>query len=196
MITKKPEVRYEDNAEQSAAISGWVCKSCRRFWGEDEHMARYCCATTLPCECGRRITKGWTKCDACRDKMDRERFGQMEAKPYDGSPVVQFRGDEYFFDQDALADWFADHDGHPEDIMLVFAELKRPNWRTSVSEILADDVPHEIEWDTSEIDKQIDAWVNENAPDVYWPSRVRVDNESLRELWNEAHGDVDHEHTS
>lgn len=85
------------------------------------------------------MTKGWTKCESCRDKMDRERFEKLPSKPYDGSPVVPFHGDRYFWDEDDLYDYLEAHDGHPDDVMLVFAELRKPKWDRCVSEILGDD---------------------------------------------------------
>lgn len=183
-------VRYEDNAEQRQA-AGWCCKTCGRFYGDSEHMARYCCATDLPCGCGLRMNKGLVCCESCWSERQREKFTAFESRPYDGSAVVQFAGDQLFFDEDELLEWLADHcdveEFRIEDVMLVFAEPRKAKWRRgAVSELLSDELAEDTEWDTSEIDDQISAWVDENAPTVYWPTKIRVETESLRKLIEEA----------
>jgi hypothetical protein len=50
----KKTIFYESGADYHKNIEGWVCKTCRRYWGENEHMARYCCANDFPCKCGKR----------------------------------------------------------------------------------------------------------------------------------------------
>ena len=187
--TTKAPVRYEDNAEQRTAIKGWCCKTCNRFWGDDQHMARYCCATDFPCKhCGGRTDKGRVRCDGCWQKEVCKRFEKLEAKPYDGSVVVTYDDDRYFFEEDELLEWLADtiegEGGNTDDVMLVFAESRQPSWRHSVSELVCDDLDPDSEWDTSEIDGIIAEWVKANAPTVYFPTKVRVDAASVMALVN------------
>jgi hypothetical protein len=186
MKTAKPHIEYTGNSE-IRIVEGWCCKTCNRFWGDSQHMANWCCCTHAPCkECGQSTDKGRVMCDGCWQKEVRKRFEKMEAKPYDGSAVVTYDDDRYFFDQDELLEWLADTgDGeacNTDDVMLVFAKSRRPSWRHDVSELVCDDLDPDSEWDTSEIDNQIAAWVDANAPTVYFSTKVRVDVASLKSL--------------
>ena len=66
------ERRYEDQAEE-ITTTGFQCKTCKRFWGIDKHMASWCCSTSQPCECGGRKEKHWIKCQSCRTKDEQEK---------------------------------------------------------------------------------------------------------------------------
>lgn len=185
MKRETPKISYTGNSELRT-VEGWCCQTCGRFWGDSQHMACWCCATHVPCkDCGADTPKHYTHCDGCRQKRKWERYLKLDAKPYDGSAVTLYHGDSYFFDEDSLLDWLAEQedDAQPQ---LVFAHCKKPEWHRSVSEELCDELYEGAEWDTSEIDAQITEWVAKNAPNVYWPSNVRVDDESIKRLMAEA----------
>lgn len=182
----KVSIPYETNAERRT-VEGWCCKTCGRFYGDDsgsERVAKYCCATDRPCErCETgRANKCYTLCDGCRSLASIERFEKLESKPYDGTAVVEWDGDRYFFDSDDLVDWIADQEISAEDVRLVFAECTPPRWGHTVSELLGDDLYEGADWDTREIDDQIAAWVEKNAPNVYWPTSVAVSQASIAAL--------------
>ena len=96
MIIKK-KIRYEEAAEFRENIKGWVCKKCKRFWGNDsysEHGARICCATDVKCaDCDNRVTdKHRTLCESCMKKYDakryEERVANAETVEWDGEPFM------------------------------------------------------------------------------------------------------------
>ena len=74
MTRDKAALRYEDAAHKVIRV-GWACKRCDRFHGDNEHLARWCCASDLPCrECGGRNTnKAYTCCQACKRAKDARR---------------------------------------------------------------------------------------------------------------------------
>lgn len=187
--TAKPRIEYTGNSELRA-VEGWCCKTCNRFWGDSQHMACWCCATHVPCkDCGQWTEKTYTHCEACRSKMECERFDKLDAKPYDGSVVCQYDDHRFFFDEDELLEYlaeiyYADDERGCDGLMLVFAEGRKPKWRHDVSELVCDDLDPDSEWDTSEIDRKIAEWVESNAPTVYWPTKIRVDVQSLIALVN------------
>ena len=113
--TKEP-IRYEDAAERRT-VEGWVCKACRRWWGEDEHMARWCCSTDQPCACGNRRTKHYTVCDSCREKAELERWLKKERRPYDGGFLYSDALSRYFDDADDVAADIAEAIGAVNDII-------------------------------------------------------------------------------
>lgn len=183
-VTKKqkPEIRYEDSAEV-VIVPGWACKICHRHWGKDEHMARYCCSTSQPCECGKRKEKAWTHCKDCRDKKDRERW---EAKPvidWDGAfPIGEWDSDKYFFNEDDLRDYLDDCSCDIADLRFVTCE---PNSGREfvMSEFLQDELCEDQELDEDEINKVVNDWIEKNAP-FSWSMTTgqRLCNESVLRL--------------
>lgn len=89
MTATKPTIRYEDAAEhKTVSLTGFWCRTCGRFWDNDEHMARYCCATDFPCECGARIDGHRARCEACRQKHADEVYAKAEPRPWDGKCML------------------------------------------------------------------------------------------------------------
>lgn len=102
----KPEgLPWEEAAERRTDITGWVCKTCKAFYGDGpaaEEAARYCHAPDAPCKCGRRRNKSYVVCDECRDKRSTERYYALEEVDWDGTtPLADYDGD--LFDVDDLA---------------------------------------------------------------------------------------------
>lgn len=173
----KPPIRYEDAAEQRT-VTGWTCKTCHRFWGTDEHMSRYCCATELPCECGNRTDKFHIRCESCRKQREDERWAKAlaEAAPWDGeTPLYSTAIDRYFFDADAIEDYLEDRDDAPltaEDLRLVLCEPTRPP-QFAMEDFLCDNLPdddhggHNL--DFREIDKVVNDWIAAHMP-IAWES--------------------------
>jgi hypothetical protein len=102
-------IRYEDAAERRT-VEGWTCKKCRRWWGDDEHMARWCCSTDQPCACGGRRDKTYTLCGACRQRKDDEKWFSRERRPYEGGYLYSESLSRYFDDADDVLDWLAGED--------------------------------------------------------------------------------------
>jgi hypothetical protein len=126
MKTEK-RINYESpEAASIQTVTGWVSSNgC--FWGKDEHTARYDGSTHRICkenpEHGEHRTNSY--CEKCRDEKRNAKWAAMPRREYDGTPVVVFDSDTYFFDGDSIADWLADNDIKPEDARLVFCE---PNY--------------------------------------------------------------------
>lgn len=88
-------------------VTGWVDRF-GRFWGNDEHMARYSGCTHRPCEsCGEPIRReGWTCCNACRKKKDAERWATLpEADNDEGNMIYSAAADRYFADWDEAIEY-------------------------------------------------------------------------------------------
>ncbi len=187
-VETKPEIRYEDSAEMRTGIIGWWCKSCNRYWGSDEHMARYCCATSLPCECGGRTEARYsTLCRACRRVKVAARWEAMEKVEWDGkTPVCKWDSDGYFFDEDELADHIADviHEGGSVECLRL-AHCERSVPRTfEMAEFLQDYLG--LDFDDHQmflaIDEEVNSWIKKNAPVMWEPGGKAISAESLRPL--------------
>lgn len=133
-------IRYEDAAERMT-VTGFACKTCRRWWGEDEHMARWCCATDLPCECGGRKRKSYTVCEACREKAAAERFAAKPRQQWDGkTPLYSETLQRYFFDDGySLREAIEEAGGDPDALRLFIC---RPRYAHPLEdEYWHDDMP-------------------------------------------------------
>lgn len=190
-MSEKREIRYDNSAEQRT-VTGWCCTECNHFWGNDEHMARFCCCTTQACQdCGQDTKRHFVRCRDCQDKFNTERFQKLEQRDYDGrAALCQWDGDQFFYDEDSVLFYIGELDD-PAKARLVFAELRKPRWNRTVAEELCDDLYEDCDWDTKEIDQQIEKWVDENAPNVYWGTSVRLSDKSLAEMVAEVIRDRD-----
>ena len=126
--TEDKIIMYDSpEAAEIQTLTGWVSKGSTpntiRFWGKDEHMARWSGCTHVKCECGHIHEKTWTKCPHCREIAQRERYNALPYKEYDGkSPVVLWDGDTYFFSEDELIDWMEDEDNEIEEVELLYCD--------------------------------------------------------------------------
>ena len=138
-------IRYEEAAERRT-VEGWVCKTCRRWWADDEHMARWCCSTDQPCECGGRRSKHYTICDPCREKCEAERWEKRERRPYDGGFLYSETLSRYFDDADDAADYAAGEDISYEDMRLVLCDKQFPH-EIDGDDFYVDDLPEDCALD-------------------------------------------------
>jgi hypothetical protein len=189
MAEPKPAIRYEDAAEYRTNIEGWCCKTCRRFWAADERMARWCCATELPCpECGgRNANKSYTCCAACLRRYEDERWAKLERADWDGeTPLCEWRGDRYYFDAEEVAERIVDHMGEGGtigDIRLVVCVAAEPS-TFEMAEFLVDELPEDFVPgpDYGEIDKVVNDWIEAQSPLSWLPGDKAVSVASLEAI--------------
>ena len=172
---------YEESAH-IVTVTGWACKTCSRWWGNDEHMAKWCCAKDLPCECGGRVEKSWTKCGECRAKADLERFIGLSQIDWDGkTPLYSDASDEYFFDEGDLIDVLRDEESTAEDLRLLVCEPQRaPSFCMAdhLCDILpdgSDDLPDGAE----EAEKALNDYLGQLDAISWTPSNKRLSQKSL-----------------
>ncbi len=174
----KEKIILEDSPEAATyqtGIEGWV-DATGRFWGKDEHMARYNGSTHKQCECG-NIFKKHAYCEPCHQKRQDEKYAALERVEWDGeSPVVTFDGDIYFFNgMEELLDYCDDHDCKIEDLKLCHAHpIDYPtididdffqdilSWDTFDRDT-EDIIPQNIQNKIAELNQLL-----ENAPPVSW----------------------------
>jgi hypothetical protein len=104
-------------------ISGWV-SSDGRFFGKDEHLARWNGCTHKKCEdCNNYAEKNWVRCEECRRKRSNERYNALPYKEWDGkTPICTWDGDVYFFSDEDLIEWLYDNECNGSDVQLVCAQ--------------------------------------------------------------------------
>lgn len=99
---EKKKIMYgSEEAAQLKTVTGWI-SSDGRFFGKDEHMARYAGSTHDMCVCGNEKELYYTICSTCRQKSARERFLALPYQEYNGEPVYSDHYDKWFFTVDDI----------------------------------------------------------------------------------------------
>ena len=146
MTDKNIIMRDSPEAASIQTVTGWV-SSIGRFWGADEHMARFDGATHQKCDKNpsHPVYEINSYCRACRDEVTQARFADMPRRAWDGeTPLCLYDTDEYFSDADSIRDYLIDN-----EIELAYAQLVfcTPNKACEIdaNEHFADDLPEDGE---------------------------------------------------
>lgn len=122
-MESKKEIKYDspDAATFKTGIEGWVSAD-GIFFGKSEHNARYHGCTHVKCsDCDNYVSKGWTRCEACRNKTSVERYNALPFKEWDGkTPICTWDGDKYFFSEEELIEYLEENELQESGLMLVF----------------------------------------------------------------------------
>lgn len=184
--TEDKVIMYDsDEAAQFKTVQGWV-SSNGRFYGDDEHTARYAGSTHKLCEgCGSVMRVRYIKCHSCQEKASTERYNQMPFKEWDGKQMVYSQYfDKYYYDIDYFTDDCWEEQIQPSEAMLILCE---PNyWKGIDYDHWADDMPEDGD---DSLPKELEAAlkvVNEIAaklpPISYSPGRYRTTCEEVIEF--------------
>ncbi|MFJ5159479.1 hypothetical protein ACIP6T_09900 [Pantoea sp. NPDC088449] len=165
--TKPVVVMYEsDEAASIQTLTGWVDRS-GRFWGQDEHMARYCGSTHRICDKnpdhGIRASNGY--CEKCWEASRQEKFIGLERKVWAGEPLVIFDDDTYFFDAESLVDHCLENNVLPSELKLLICT---PNY------------PREIDMNDHFEDIIPDGGDHHDIPEAIWLAAEAL-NKAIRE---------------
>ncbi len=150
-----PEVKvvmYESaEAASIQTVTGWVDAN-GRFWGKDEHTARYCGSTHRKCDKDHAhpIYEIRSYCRACYQAGREAKFAAMPKKEWAGEPLVVFDGDRYFFDEDSLRDYLVEEEVDLESVQLCICE---PNYPREIdpNDHFCDDLPDDGEINDDQI---------------------------------------------
>lgn len=174
-MTNSQVILYSsEEAATKRTVTGWVSRH-GRFYGEDEHLARWDGSTHQVCACGKEMVRSRLKCEACCDADDKQRWESLPLVEWDGGPFCLDDGDKYFDSESDFFEWCEDNDYDPDSIRLVRAE---PVYLRTVdgdywSDDLAEDgeLPDEI---ASALKALNDAIKKRDRPVSYRPSRKRI----------------------
>lgn len=175
MVTEEKIIMYDspEAAVYKTGLEGWV-SSTGRFWGKDEHMARWEGCTHTTCPCGKIIkNRTYTICEDCRHKKASERYNSMPFREYMGEPVVTWDGDTYFFEEDDLA--FYCEENELTEIDLLFCEPIM--WSDVKEDYWGDDMPENVDEIPEELQKALDNLnkvVKSLPPCSYEPGKIRT----------------------
>ncbi|MBD2811880.1 hypothetical protein ID853_13525 [Xenorhabdus sp. Vera] len=170
-----PIIMYDSpEAAQIKTVTGWISRD-GRFWGDDEHMARYAGSTHHTCENNPEhpICYKHGYCELCRAKMRLAEFNAMERKEWDRkTPLVIFDTDQFFMHEDDLDDYLDnycdEHEITPSELQLVICEPNYPdeiNGEDYFSDDLADggELPGALQQAFDALNAEI-----RNSPPLSW----------------------------
>ncbi len=165
-----------DEAAKQMTVTGWV-SSTGRFWGRDEHMARYEGSTHRLCDCGEIMNKGWLKCQTCRDKQNNERFLALPFKEWDGeTPLCLWHDDKYFFDSSDIDEYCDEQEVDPSELQLVWCEPMK--LRKIDYDYWTDDMPENVDELPDEMLKLIDQmneFIDGYSPNWWITTNIRTE---------------------
>lgn len=179
MIAQKEMVLYDapEAATFKEGLKGWV-SSNGQYWGNDEHMARWCGATHKKCETCGSINEIRSYCRPCRDNKMAEKFDKYPVEKWDGeTPLCLFDSDVYFFEE-AILDYLADNPDEDPRICKC-----RPNYLSQVNEDnWCDDLPDDGEL-PDEVATALEALnkaIAEAGPVSWYEDEIAIDVADLR----------------
>lgn len=184
---------HSDKAASLQTVTGWV-SSDGRFYGNDEHLARWAGCTHKTCPCGKITSKHYTICETCREAKRSERYRAMPEGDPGGDMVYSDSGQRYFLDVDDAATYAADEGCSIVDLDLVCCDpiymkgVDPDYWEDALpeGEALSDCAPKAI------IDKlnELNDLIRASQPVLSWfPGRQRVSDVLVRRLQDDLDAD-------
>lgn len=176
MKTEQKIVMYEsDEAAQLKTVTGWVSRD-GRFFGNDEHIARFAGATHKLCECGKVAKISYIRCRECQHKVDVDLYNAMPFKEWDQETFVYSKAcDKYFNDPSDIDEYCQENEIKPCDLMLVICEpnsfgyINPEYWENELSE--DGELPEELEVGVNKINELI-----QTLPPASWhPGKIRTE---------------------
>lgn len=183
----------EQAAERVTNIAGWVCKTCRTFYGDEGHAeraARYCCEKDHACGadgCQGRAEKPWIYCKDCNSKRDLARYLALPEVAWDGeTPLVENDDDEFFMSAEDLEEHLAGTATPLEHLRLVICEKEEPR-SFDMTDHLTDYFPEDMDGpDDTKINALVNRWIDKHVPAVWTAGKTRPTLESLRQFVDET----------
>lgn len=163
-------VMYESDeaATYKKGLSGWVSRD-GRFFGQDEHIARYAGSTHKKCDCGGVTSKHYIICEKCRAIKADERYQALESKDWGGEPLVIFGTDTYFFSDDIFYYLNDLKEGEPAPQLVICEPIIAPY----IEDYGIDYLPEQ--WTIGDADPKLEIllaevnnYIHENKPILSW----------------------------
>jgi len=121
-MTKTKEIMYDSpEAAKKVTVTGWVSTD-GRFWGNDEHMARWSSCTHMTCECGDKYERMYTMCPSCREKKSIQKYNARPFKEWNGDVVYADSCDEYFCSEEEIEEYCEEYEVFPKDMRFIICE--------------------------------------------------------------------------
>jgi hypothetical protein len=174
--TEEKIIMYDSpEAAKQVTVTGWV-SSDGRFYGSDEHLARWAGSTHNKCECGNIVKKSWLKCESCREKMDDDKFLSLPFKEWNGSDVVCTKDcDKYLFSASDVLYYMTEEFDEPlQELDLIICEDEP--LQTVGEDFWLDGMPDDAELPDALLKalKNLNNVIESLPPQIYYPSKIRT----------------------
>jgi hypothetical protein len=174
--TEEEIVMYSDaKAAQIMTLTGWVSRD-GRFWGKDEHMARYSGCTHTLCKCGAVIKRGYIRCDACSSKEWAGVYTTYPFKEWDHrTPLYDNNSDKYFFNADDIEEYLDEEGLTGDSLQLVYCypnhlcEIDYSFWEDVLPEDC--DLPKEL----MDLVEKVNEYCRKSNPISWSPGKIRTE---------------------
>lgn len=179
-MDKKEAVILYDSPEAASiktGLSGWV-SSNGRYWGKDEHMARWDGCTHRKCQdCGAVHEKNWAYCPECYKKKRHEQFLSLPEVPFDKVECCKIWDDDTFFfsPEEDISEYCLNNDIDPADLCLEVCEAKIELSKVG-EDYWADELPedHDLPPKIEEALNALNKAIKEHSPTVWWGCNKRT----------------------
>lgn len=171
---KDDKVLYDsdDAAKYVTNVEGWVSRG-GRFYGKDEHLARYDGCTHVKCKrCDNIIQKPRYMCNSCLEKVSVEQYNKKQQKEWDfETPLYSLKWDKFFFDYGEVYDFLEEERTTFEEARMVLCEpvslryVEPDYWSDQLPE--DGDLPDELLDAIDELNNTID-YINGNEGFSSW----------------------------
>lgn len=174
MKEEKKVIMYDSpEAAKEVTLTGWLSAD-GRFYGKNEHMARWGGCTHNVCECGSVKEKHYTRCNSCIQKARAKTYNELPFEEWDyEKPVVTWDGDDYFYDIEALEEYMEESD--IDEINLLICS---PIYHCQIdADQVTNGEAHENYEMPDELAKKIDElnnYIRTLPPHSYTPGKIRT----------------------
>lgn len=164
-----------EEAATKQTITGWVSAN-GRFWGTDEHMARWDGCTHIKCtQCGEPHSKNYTICDVCLTKKRIDSYHQLPYRDWDRKSCV-YDGftDKFFFGgEDEIREYYKEL-----DITSIRLQYTEPNYLSKIdtdswSDILPEDT-YDLPNDVMKAIEALNEVLDKQGAISYSPVNIRT----------------------
>lgn len=189
--TTKTKVLYDSpEAARLETMQVWMSRGGRAYPSHQpnsEHFARWDGCTHEACDCGREHERGWTCCEDCRAKKQRERYEKFML--HEGEiefPLALYDDERFFWYADELDEYIDEYEIDVEDLMLVACE-KRAKPQIDLGHMYEDYLAEDMDSPWSEdirdavnklqslLDAEVDEVWEQVAVRVKWPQPESVE---------------------
>ncbi len=164
-------------------VEGWVCQKCRRFYAEDERMARFCCTRQTPCGqdgCTSLSEKAMvyckTHCDENTKAREDEKWAKREFRDWDGVQMLYSDTHDKYFSDPSEAEEYADEEGVTvAELRLILCDQNKAR-AFSAEDLYADYETEDGEGvpDTTELEKIVNEWTAAHPPTTWGPGKYAL----------------------
>lgn len=178
-------------------LSGWVSRN-GQYWGQDEHMARWCGSTHRTCETCGAVYENRSYCSPCHQKKRQEQFLALPEEDWDGTgPVCLWDDDKYFWDEDSLVEYMyelLEECGENEEPSLGVVKCEPQHLHTVDYDTWCDELPDEGDGELPEEVavkvEELNKAIRESGPVSWWAGKIRV---NLEPFWKKLREELEEE---